>query len=56
MIQLFAKAQASAGQQMRVLLAAHTNRAVDNVLTRLLKLGFQGAPFMCSAPTLVPSG
>ncbi|KAK9851119.1 hypothetical protein WJX84_005652, partial [Apatococcus fuscideae] len=40
MIQLFAESKAIAGTQMRVLLAAHTNRAVDNVLSRLLNLGF----------------
>lgn len=42
MIQLFADSKAIAGTQMRVLLAAHTNRAVDNVLSRLLTLGFTG--------------
>ena len=42
MIQLFADSKAIAGTQMRILLAAHTNRAVDNVLSRLLTLGFTG--------------
>ena len=49
MIQLFADSKAIAGTQMRVLLAAHTNRAVDNVLSRLLSLGFTGE-FVCAGP------